>query len=258
MLLPLLADSDPPYRARVMLFGGGGVPPSTQMPATDTCEILDFGLEPLAWRSAPPLSRPRVMADSVLLPDGTVLVCGGSAAGWSHDANQPVYETEIYNPLTNSWSPMTHTRVPRLYHATALLLPDGRVVTAGTDEAYNIHPFKHSELRLEVFSPPYLFRGPRPAITGAPDNITYGATFSVGTPQPQSIASAALMRPGAVTHSLGMEQRYVGLRILARTEGLVQLQAPPDGNIAPPGYYMLFLLNQNGVPSQARFVRLMS
>ncbi len=260
VLLPLLPDSDPPYRPLIMLFGGGGVPPSTHMPATETCEILDLGEAEPRWRSAPPLSAPRVMPDAVLLPDATVLIVNGSAAGWAHDANTPVYAAEIYNPGTGAWSQACPERVPRLYHSTALLLPDGRVLTAGTDETYNIEPFHRSEYRLEMFSPPYLFRGPRPrfsSATGAvPEQLSYGEAFTVRTPDAAGVASVALLRPGAVTHSFNMDQRYVGLRITGRSTSDLTLETPPEAGIAPPGYYMLFLVNDAGVPSVARFVRL--
>jgi hypothetical protein len=256
VLLPLLPDSEPPYRARVMLIGGGGVPPATQMPATNTCEILDLGETPFAWRSVAPMANPRVMPDAVLLPDRTVLVVNGSAAGWAHDANQPVFDTEIFDPSTGAWTRCCARRVPRLYHASAVLLPDGRVLTAGSDETYNIEPFHKHELRIEIFSPPYLFRGDRPRVTAAPEEIGYGAAFEVVTPDAASVASVALMRPGAATHSMNMDQRYVGLRVASRAAGGLTLEAPPHGAAAPPGYYMLFLVSDEGVPSMARFVRL--
>ena len=147
-------------------------------------------------------------------------------------------------------------RVPRLYHSTAILLADGRVMTAGNDHDYNMPPFNYAELRLELFSPSYLLRGPRPVITNAPAQIAYASAFTVRTPEATSIASAALLRPGAVTHSLNMDQRYVGLAIQSRTAQSLTLKAPPDGYVAPPGYYMLFLVNGAGVPSVGRFVRL--
>jgi len=183
-------------------------------------------------------------------------VINGSTTGWSDDANSPVFEVQLYEPGSGTWTAMCTARVPRLYHATALLLPDGRVMTAGTDEAFNIEPYKKSELRIEFFSPPYLFRGSRPVISDAPEAIRYGEAFSVGTPDAGAIVSAALLRPGAATHSFNMEQRHVGLLIQERDTESLSLAAPPNGNIAPPGYYMLFLISDAGVPSVARFVRL--
>jgi hypothetical protein len=147
-------------------------------------------------------------------------------------------------------------RVPRLYHSTALLLPDGTVMTAGLDEAFNVEPYKYPEYRLEVFRPPYLFRGPRPVVDSAPQMITYGDAFEISTSTPQSIDAVALLRTGSVTHSFNMDQRYVELIITARLSGALIVQAPPNANIAPPGYYLLFIRDEHGVPSEARFVRI--
>jgi hypothetical protein len=198
--------------------------------------------------------HPRVMPDVVLLPDATVLVMNGSSTGVADDGITPVFGADLYDPATGSWAAMRPMRVPRLYHSTALLLPDGRVLTAGKDEEFNPDPFKYSEYRIEIFSPPYLFRGLRPAITNAPGSITYGASFAVQTPNGAAISAAALIRPGAVTHSFNANQRYVGLSIISHTAGSVTLQAPPTSTIAPPGHYMLFLLNNAGVPSVGHFL----
>lgn len=254
VLLPLMPETN--YAARVMVIGGGGDPPSHDTPATPTCEVLDLEAAPLEWKACGSMHHPRVMPDSVLLPDGTVLVMSGSSAGQADDGTHPVFPAELFDPVTDRWTLMANTRVPRLYHSTAVLLPDGRVLTAGKDEDFNPEPFKYPELRLEVFSPPYLFRGPRPQITAAPAAVAFGASFDVETPEAGSIVSACLIRPGATTHSFNMCQRFVGVRILDRADGRLTLEAPPNGFIAPPGFYMLFLLNGEKVPSAARFVKL--
>ena len=259
VLLPLLPDASPPYRARVMLIGGAGVscpfPGLADTPATNTCELLDLGA-PLGWQHAAPMPHPRVMPDAVLLPDGTVLVVNGSSTGVADNGINPVLEADLYDPATDTWTTLGAMRVPRLYHSTALLLPDGRVLTAGKDEEFNPYPFNYPEYRIEVFSPPYLFKGPRPVIAAAPSAIGYAATFDVDTPDAGAITAAALLAPGAVTHSFNMGQRHVGLQIVATGTGAVSLAAPPDPHVAPPGYYMLFLLNAAGVPSIASFVHL--
>jgi hypothetical protein len=260
VLLPLLPDTDPPYRARVLLIGGGGAacptPSTPTTPATNSCELLDLATSPLSWHQAAAMAQPRVMPDAVLLPDGTVLVMNGSSTGVADNGINPVLQTELYDPAADTWTPLCSMRVPRLYHSTALLLPDGRVLTAGKDEVYNPDPFKYPERRIEVFSPPYLFRGPRPSITAAPAELAHGTTFDVDTPSATSVTAAALVRPGAVTHSFNTNQRYVGLRILQRLPEGLTLQAPPDPYVAPPGHYLLFLLNSAGVPSLGRFIRL--
>ena len=122
VLLPLLPTTNPPYQPRVLLIGGGGVPPDLKMPATETCEILDLSAEPLTWRAAPSLAGGRVMGDAVLLPDGNVLVMNGSRTGWAHTADEPVFDAELFKPADNTWTTVAAMRVPRLYHSTAILL----------------------------------------------------------------------------------------------------------------------------------------
>ena len=141
--------------------------------------------------------------------------------------------------------------------ATALLLPDGRVLAAGHDAYLNAPPFDHSRYQLEAFSPPYLFRGPRPLISAAPGQTSYGSTIEIRTSDAADIQSVALIRQGSVTHTINTDQRYVGLAILPpRQSDRLTVQAPPDANIAPPGYYMLFIVNGRGVPSVAAWIRI--
>ena len=259
VLLPLLPTSNPPYRARVLIAGGGGVDTEnlTQAtPATDTAEILDLGASTPAWRSTKPMKFPRVMPDAVLLPDGAVLVVGGSATGRADLGIDPVLDIELFDPVSESWSTMCSMQVPRLYHSTAILLPDGRVLMLGKDGLYNPPPYNYPEHRGEIFSPPYLFRGPRPVIAAAPTVVDYNAPFVVDTPDAPRVAAVAFLSPGSVTHSFNMSQRYVGLTIVSRTSKQLIMQAPPHARIAPPGYYMLFLVSADGVPSVASFIRL--
>jgi hypothetical protein len=256
VLLPLLPENDPPYRARLMVIGGGGMPPGPTTPATNSCEYLDVDDPAPQWKSAAPMLWARVMPDSVLLPDGTVLAMNGSDTGKADEAVTPVLQAEIYDPVTDMWHPAADMRVPRLYHSTALLLPDGTVLTAGLDEAFNPPPFKYPEYRLEVFRPPYLFRGPRPQLDSVPSTVHYGEEFPVVCNAAGSIARVAILRAGSVTHSFNPDQRYVGLHIAGRSGNTLTLAAPPNGNIAPPGYYLLFILNSDGVPSVGKYVSL--
>lgn len=258
VLLPLLPTDDPPYRARVMTFGGGGADPqdlNVSTPATDTVEMLDLSASSPAWRYTAPMSGPRVMLDATLLPNGTVLVVGGSATGRSDRGIDPVLTVEVFDPSTESWTTLTPLKTPRSYHSTAILLPTAEVLVGGKDFLFNLPPYDYPEHRLEVFSPPYLFRGQRPVVMDAPSSATYGGTFSVTFTQAPSIAAAVLMRPGSVTHSFNMEQRLVGLVVVGTAANVLTLQAPPNANIAPPGFYLLFLLNEQGVPSVGSFIK---
>jgi hypothetical protein len=254
IMLPLRHDATPPHRASVMLIGGGG-PGGINAPATASCEVLDVGVPAPAWRLTSPMHHPRVMPDAVLLPDGTVFVCNGSRTGHADAGAAPVFESEVYDPAADRWVEMAHMTVPRLYHATALLLPDGRVLVAGTDASWNPPPYNTSELRVEAWSPPYLFRGPRPRVSRTPLTMGYGQRFQIDSPSAARIDHIALVRAGSVTHSLNSDQRYLTLPIEARRRGQIEATSPPDGWLAPPGYYLLFAL-VGGVPSAGAFVRL--
>ncbi|MGH9149991.1 MAG: galactose oxidase-like domain-containing protein, partial [Acidimicrobiales bacterium] len=258
-LLGLMPATTPPYRARMLITGGGGAAPEElqqSTPATGSTEVLDLGEPGPAWRVVGSLKFPRIMPDAVLLPDGKVAVVGGSSAGRADTGIDPVFPIEIFDPVAETWSTAASTRVPRLYHSTALLLPDARVMIMGKDGLFNADPYKYPEHRAEVFSPPYLFAGPRPEIAGAPEQVAYATEVEVASPAAAGVASAVLVRAGSVTHSFNMDQRLVGLVIAARSSGSLVLEMPPGGNVAPPGWYLLFLLTPSGVPSVGRFVRL--
>ena len=139
---------------------------------------------------------------------------------------------------------------PRLYHSVALLTPDGKVITAGS----NPRP-KDDELRIEVFSPPYLFRGPRPRSHGA-DHAAYGARLAATTPEPDALREINLMRPGSTTHAFNCDQRLIDVPFTITGPDAVELQLPRNRNLAPPGWYMVFLVNTDAVPSSARWLRL--
>jgi hypothetical protein len=192
----------------------------------------------------------RAFQNMTVLPDGNVLVTGGGTALDGADVTKAVLEPELWSPSTETWATLTRAAIPRLYRSTALLLPDGRVLVAGSgSDGASVN-----QTRGEIFSPPYLFKGARPTITGAPAIVEYGSTFSVATPDAASIARVSLVRPGAVTHGFDQDQRIVSLAFTAGASSIA-VQAPADATLAPPGYYMLFLVNAAGVPSIAPFVQ---
>jgi hypothetical protein len=165
---------------------------------------------------------------------------------------------ELYDPATDTWTALCPMRVPRLYHSTALLLPDARVLVAGRDGHFNVPPYKWPEHRVEIFSPPYLSAGPRPVIAAAPSRLIHGERFpvAVGGVSPGDVARAVLISPGSVTHSFNMSQRAIALRIAGAAPDGLLLEAPPSAGVAPPGDYMLFLVSSRGAPSIAAFVKL--
>jgi hypothetical protein len=196
----------------------------------------------------------RVMPDAVLLPDASVVIIGGSAKGEGGHEHRPGVRHRAPHPASLRWSTLCDIHVPRLYHSGALLLPDATVLVVGKDGHFNPDPFHYPEHRAEIFSPPYCFRGPRPRIATAPTRAAYGESFAVGAADSTAVATAVLIGPASVTHSLQMGQRFVELLITARSAVDVTVEAPPDALVAPPGHYMLFLVSAGGVPSVARFL----
>jgi hypothetical protein len=210
--------------------------------ATNTAEIIDFSQPTPTWNWAAPMNNRRMHANTVIMPDGKIIVAGGT----SDEDVTPVYPAEIYDPAAGTWTVVASMATKRGYHSSAVLLPDARVLWAGAN----------GNNTAEVYSPPYLFRGPRPVLGSAPASVSYDQSFTVQTPDAASIRSVVFMRPGASTHSINMEQRYVPLTFSQSGPDTLQITAPSEPNTAPPGYYMLFLLDGNQIPSVARFVSL--
>jgi Domain of unknown function (DUF1929) len=252
VLLPPAQDQ------KVMIMGGGPAGKPNKTDAIDNVDIVDLTDPHPHFVPAAPLNFPRLHLNSVLLPDHTVFVSGGSL----HQEDAPLarLQGELYDPATDTWTPTAAAVVPRLYHSTALLLPDATVVTAGSNPEGGAHVLwdddPNEEMRLEVFSPPYLFKGPRPVISTAPAQCTYGQAIQIKSPQAANIRWASLIRNCVTTHSYDGSQRLVDLDVSARTGGLVTAKVPQNPNIAPPGWYMLFLVDNNGVPSVASWIQL--
>ncbi|MEO6595150.1 MAG: galactose oxidase-like domain-containing protein [Planctomycetota bacterium] len=229
---------------RVMIMGGNddgnGQP-------TRSVEILDLAAASPSWVTVAHMNYLRYEHNAVLLPNGKVLVIGGRSSSNSSNP-QPVLTPELFDPSTGIWQSMAPHQIPRRYHSTAMLLPDGRVVAAGGD----------NQASAEIYSPPYLFAGPRPTITSAPQAISHGEQFGVAYSSATATNSLVLIRVSSVTHSINMGQRLVSLGQFGPGGAAVAVLAPPNGNVAPPGYYMLFAVDGNGVPSVARMVRVVS
>lgn len=230
---------------RIMVAGGGDPPQAS-------VEVLDLNVANPRWRTVAPMSFPRRHLNSTILPDGTVLVTGGTAGAGHNNPDAPVLAAELWNPATETWTTMASAEVPRLYHSSALLLPDGRVVvTGGERDSRNL------VYDVEYFSPPYLFKGARPAMTGVPGQVTYGQRFAVQSAQPDRIARVTLIRLSSVTHAFNMDQR-LNVLTFTPTAGGLNITAPANANLAPPGFYMLFLVDTDGVPSVGSIVQLTS
>jgi hypothetical protein len=246
VLLPLTPANN--YNPKVIIMGGDN-------PATKTTETIDLGSSTPQWKWGPNMSQPRIEMNAVILPNGRVLAMGGSVN--DEDTSTLSLNADLYDPATNAFSSAGANSFQRLYHSVALLLPDATVWLAGGNPARGTY-----ESHMEIYRPAYLFNSDgtlatRPTITSAPNSVSVGTQFTVQTPDAASISSVVLVRNGSVTHAFGMDQRFVGLSFTAGA-GALTVTAPPNGNIAPPGYYMLFLLNSSGVPSVASFVQVLN
>ncbi|HXG90663.1 MAG TPA: galactose oxidase-like domain-containing protein [Vicinamibacterales bacterium] len=226
---------------KVLIVGGGD-------PTTNTAEVIDLNAATPAWRTVAPMAHRRRQTTATLLPDGTVLITGGSSANGFDNATGAVLPIEMWDPLTEQFTALAPMTAYRGYHSVAVLLPDGRVLSTGGDT---------TATSAEIYSPPYLFKGARPTVTDAPAVVGYGKTFNVATPDGARITAVNLIRLTSVTHAFNMEQRINRLAFVATPTGLT-LSAPASPTIAPPGYYLLFALDLNGVPSVGRFVQLAS
>jgi Domain of unknown function (DUF1929) len=253
VLLPLSPTDN--YRARVMIFGGAN-------PGTPTTEVIEPLAQSPAWSSSTSvttqMSQGRIQLNATILPSGRILVTGGSSQ--DENENTASLNADLFNPDATpiSRSPAGQNALPRVYHSNALLLPDATVMLTGGNPERGDY-----ESQIEIYSPAYLFNSngtpaTRPIITDGPSNaVDYGATFEIETPNAGSIASVVAIRPGTPSHAFDFEQRLVRLSYTAGS-GVLNVVAPPHGNIAPPGYYMVFILNSAGVPSTARFVQFLA
>ncbi|HZU91926.1 MAG TPA: galactose oxidase-like domain-containing protein, partial [Stellaceae bacterium] len=201
-----------------------------------------------------------------ILPDGTVLVTGGTQGGGGKNdgfndltPGQPVHTAELWDPATGRWTELAAEAVDRCYHSTAILLPDATVLSAGggeyrPDSTDAPNPPQDSHRDAQIYHPPYLFRGPRPDLAAAPETVAYGQGFTVATSRPDDIARVSLVRLSSVTHAFNMDQRINFLAFHATSDGLA-ITAPAGPDDCPPGPCMLFLLNKAGVPSIAKILR---
>src|SRR6185503_20120127 len=252
MVDPVIKDghSAVMYAPGKVLKTGTAADSGTAGNAAATAYVIDMNQPSPTWRQVPSMKFARAFQNMTVLPDGNVLVTGGGTALDGYDVNKGIRTAELWSPTSETFTPLSDAAFSRLYHSTALLLPDGRVLIAGSgDDGPAVNNTK-----AELYSPPYLFKGARPTITTAPDTIQYGSMFTVQTPDTASVASVALIRPGSVTHGFDEDQRFVTLPF-SRVNGSLAIQAPVNANVAPPGYYMLFIVNASGVPSVASFVR---
>ena len=226
------------YEPGKILTVGGADPP------TNTAEVIDLNAGVPAWRAVGSMSVARRQMNTTVLPDGKVLVTGGTSGPGFNNAATPVLSAELWDPATGVWTTMASGTVPRLYHSSAVLLPDARVLIAGGN----------GYTQTEIFSPPYLFAGVRPSISSAPATAGRGQSIFVSTPDAAGINGVTWVALPSVTHSNNMNQAVFRSASITQSAGGINIAAPNDPTV-PPGFYMLFLL-RNGVPSEAKIVQL--
>jgi hypothetical protein len=238
------------YEPGKVIILGGGDPPNR------SAEVIDLNVASPSWRQVSPMAVARRQLNSTLLPDGKIFVNGGTSAGGFNNACGAVFAAEMWDPATEAFSTLSSASEIRIYHSVSILLPDGRVLTGGGGMPAGQSCPDTDHYTVEFYSPPYLFKGTRPTISSAPGSAGYGQTFFIETPDASSISSVALTKLGSVTHSSNMDQRFNRLSFTRVTGGLNAV-APASGNLAPPGHYLLWILNGNGVPSVAKIIQIL-
>ena len=202
------------------------------------------------------MHHPRRHLNATILPNGQVLVTGGTSGGGFNDLANAVHAAEVWDPGSGHWTELAANSVNRVYHSVSLLLPDGTVLHGASGDANDPSKQPYPPQRNhEIFHPPYLFMGARPMITGlSQTTVGYGQTITVNTSYAQQITQVRWIRLGSVTHAFDAGQRANSLSF-TKTTTAVKVTAPSNSKKAPPGYYLLFILNRNGVPSAGRIVR---
>jgi hypothetical protein len=233
-------------------------PPDSMNLPSNTVELVRDPQKPgSAWIALPPLVRPRFHASFVLLPGRKLLALGGRDNSFSIPILTPEL-LDLSNPELPGliWDDMADHIQRREYHSVALLLPDGRVLHAGGRS----HPVDLTYYHAEVFSPPTLYRGTRPVLgTGTPNTMSYGGfqDLTMNAFPVADLASFELLKPGSMTHSTDFDQRLVVLRFQLLGGNTVRVYSPSGAGVAPPGWYMLFAVSNQGVPSTGRPVKVL-
>src|SRR5262245_6805317 len=195
------------YQPGKIMKAGTATADNPGLPSAATTYVLDMTQPSPAWQTTTPMAFPRSYLNLTVLPDGQVLATGGGTTTDKANFSTAVFEAELWSPSTKTWTTLSRSQVPRLYHSTALLLPDARVLVAGGGRTGCgtprpcVVPAAGDQQNAEIFSPPYLFKGPRPTISTAPASVRVGKSFSITTPDAARIASASLIALGSVTHS---------------------------------------------------------
>jgi hypothetical protein len=245
----------PAQKQTIMVMGGGGVGQSNS--STARTALIDVAAPNPHWVAGPSLAEPTRYPITVLLPSDQVLVTGGARyyRGMHGSDNR---DTRLYNVATNTFSWAAHSITGRDYHSGGLLLPNGSVLTLGGNPLYgnaqDTEPQTFNQ-EIDVYFPPYLFRGPRPAVEKAPTVLKLGHSYLIKVTQAAGIKYLRLMRPDNPTHVTDVNERSIGIGFERAAHGYLKITIPSDDNLVPPSYYMLFAINSKGLPSTGYWVR---
>ncbi|MEV5239082.1 galactose oxidase early set domain-containing protein [Streptomyces cinnamoneus] len=244
----------PAQQHKVMILGGGGVGESHR--SSKRTAIADLGEPAPRYVPGPDLPRPTRYLNAVLTPDDRVFTTGGSG-DYRGKRGSDILRAQFYDPGERAFHTAAEPTVGRDYHAEALLLPDGRIAVFGSNPLFadaagtRMGSF---EKRIEVYTPPYLYRDHRPALRTGPLDAERGGTLTLPGTDRREVATARLMRPSAVTHATDVEQRSIALSVSAGPAGAVTVTVPGDPSLVPAGWYMVFLVDRAGTPSRAAWV----
>jgi Domain of unknown function (DUF1929)/Ricin-type beta-trefoil lectin domain len=247
---------------KILVAGGGNISEDNQSNVpTKTAVVVDVR-SGSSVSSTTSMSVGRRQHNLTVLADGSVLATGGQSSSVDGlvDLVHPVFAAERWDPATGTWTVLSSASRVREYHSTATLLPDGRVLTGGGGICGSCQTNGYLEKNIEYFQPPYLFKtdgqpAARPVIDSAPGTAGYGENLAITSAQAGSIAKVGLVRLGAPTHSEDQGQRYVPLSFSTLGTTITAV-SPATSNIAPSGYYMLFVTDSAGVPSVAKIIQL--
>ncbi len=241
------------YRPGKILYSGGAALLTGSSPAQANASVIDLTAANPAWRATTPMNSARIYHTLTMLADGRVLAVGGGNTSDQMQITTGVLPAEIWDPATEKWTTIGSIAAARNYHSTAILQADGTVLVSGGGHPETLND--PGEANEQVYSPSYLFNGARPSITSAPATAVYGTNMTIDTPDASDIGAVNLVSFGADTHQSDMDQHFVPLSFTAGA-GTLTVQAPASGAYAPPGDYMLFILNKAGVPSMAATVHM--
>ncbi len=276
----------PPVQSgKILVVGGGkttsqsgaGVPLASRHVAgsnLSAAEVLNINNIAAGWQNVGPMHHPRINCSCVVLPDRNVLILGGTSSFKWDPASIPSNQCELFDAeatVAPFFTVAASLHESRTYHSAALLLPSGRVLVAGGVDPSQTEPNFVGDLitlnrkTYELYEPPYFFKGPQPTIVTVANlarnrsiqNINYGSQFVIETPNAATIQWVTLMRPGSMTHHTDPQQRSVDIVFVVGGADHLICNAPTDNNIAPSGYYMVWIIDNNRLPcSQAFFIRL--